>query len=278
MVTGLVPHVGGPITLPGAPTVLIGNLPAARVGDMATCVGPPDFIAPPGAPTVLISGRPAARMGDMTVHGGRIVIGCFTVLIGNSGGGGGNTLGNVGTALGTALNAVIGPEPLGGCLRTAKDSNAAFIKVGPENTPKIESNTYKQKPTVAELSRDPLVDSELKKAWIDSNPNAPEVPKGQPGSLKKEQGGWIVWKKDTGKLEVIRVAPGSRDGLGTIVGTRPKDSTSQEVVGWFHTHPNTSNEGYTHGPSIPDKNFQRLKAKAPGIIETHEGRKTIPYP
>jgi uncharacterized Zn-binding protein involved in type VI secretion len=77
-----IPHVGGPILPPGCPTVLIGGIPAARVGDMATCVGPPDVIAPPGAPTVLIGGLPAARMGDMTVHGGSIVVGFPTVLIG----------------------------------------------------------------------------------------------------------------------------------------------------------------------------------------------------
>jgi uncharacterized Zn-binding protein involved in type VI secretion len=86
MVTGLVPHVGGPISGPGSPTVLIGGIPAARVGDMAVCVGPPDVIAQ-GAPTVLIGAMPAARMGDMTAHGGMIVIGCPTVLIGNNGGG-----------------------------------------------------------------------------------------------------------------------------------------------------------------------------------------------
>lgn len=45
MVTGVVPHVGGPIIPPASMTVLIGGLPAARVGDMATCVGPPDMIA-----------------------------------------------------------------------------------------------------------------------------------------------------------------------------------------------------------------------------------------
>lgn len=77
-----VPHVGGPIMPPGCPTVFIGGMPAARVGDMTTCVGPPDAIAPPGSPTVLIGGMPAARMGDMTVHGGAIVVGCPTVLIG----------------------------------------------------------------------------------------------------------------------------------------------------------------------------------------------------
>ena len=82
MVTVLVPHVGGPILPPGCPTVLIGGMPAARVGDMATCVGPPDVIIPPGSPTVLIGGMPAARLGDMTAHGGTIVVGFPTVLIG----------------------------------------------------------------------------------------------------------------------------------------------------------------------------------------------------
>lgn len=81
MVTGTVPHVGGPILPPGSPTVLIGGMPAARVGDMATCVGPPDTIAM-GSATVLIGGMPAARMGDSTAHGGTIVLGCPTVLIG----------------------------------------------------------------------------------------------------------------------------------------------------------------------------------------------------
>ncbi len=82
MLTGPVPHVGGPVLPPGCPTVLIGGMPAARVGDMATCVGPPDVIIPPGAPTVMIGGMPAARMGDSTAHGGVIVLGCFTVMIG----------------------------------------------------------------------------------------------------------------------------------------------------------------------------------------------------
>jgi uncharacterized Zn-binding protein involved in type VI secretion len=76
-----IPHVGGPILPPGSPTVLIGGQPAARQGDMATCVGPPDVIAM-GSVTVLIGGQPAARMGDSTAHGGSIVLGCMTVLIG----------------------------------------------------------------------------------------------------------------------------------------------------------------------------------------------------
>lgn len=81
MSNGPVPHVGGPILPPGAPTVLIGGMPAARVGDMCTCTGPPDVIVM-GSTKVLIGNMPAARMGDQTLHGGAIVLGCFTVLIG----------------------------------------------------------------------------------------------------------------------------------------------------------------------------------------------------
>lgn len=76
-----VPHVGGPVIGPGAVTVLIGMLPAARVGDMLTCVGPPDSIVK-GSATVMINGMPAARIGDTTAHGGSIVLGDFTVMIG----------------------------------------------------------------------------------------------------------------------------------------------------------------------------------------------------
>ncbi|HEV3412119.1 MAG TPA: PAAR domain-containing protein [Puia sp.] len=81
MVTGVVPHVGGPILPPGAPTVVIGGLPAATVSSLCTCVGPPDTIAM-GSSTVMIGGLPAARMGDLTAHGGTIVLGCPTVMIG----------------------------------------------------------------------------------------------------------------------------------------------------------------------------------------------------
>lgn len=81
MCTGPVPHVGGPIASPGVPTVLIGFMPAATMGDMAVCVGPPDTIIK-GSATVLIGMKPAARMGDNTAHGGVIVVGCPTVMIG----------------------------------------------------------------------------------------------------------------------------------------------------------------------------------------------------
>jgi uncharacterized Zn-binding protein involved in type VI secretion len=76
-----IPHVGGPVIGPGVPTVLIGSLPAAVVGDNAVCVGPPDAIVK-GSATVLIGGKPAARLGDSTAHGGSVVLGLPTVLIG----------------------------------------------------------------------------------------------------------------------------------------------------------------------------------------------------
>ena len=81
MVNGVVPHVGGPLIPPGCLTVLIGGMPAARVSDMCICTGPPDIIVV-GSATVIIGGMPAARMGDTTAHGGTIVIGCPTVIIG----------------------------------------------------------------------------------------------------------------------------------------------------------------------------------------------------
>ena len=81
MVTGIIPHVGGPILSPGCLVVLIGKMPAARLGDMAVCVGPPDVIVA-GSTSVLIGKMPAARLGDSTAHGGKIVMGCVVVLVG----------------------------------------------------------------------------------------------------------------------------------------------------------------------------------------------------
>lgn len=97
------PHISGVILPPGKFNVLIGNLPAAPITTMAACPGPPNMILPPGSPTVLIGGLPAARMGDPTVHGGTVILGCFTVFIG-MGGGGAGTMGTGGagtTGLGT---------------------------------------------------------------------------------------------------------------------------------------------------------------------------------
>lgn|SRR5688572_17226606 len=82
MVTVLVPHVGGPVMPPGTPTVLIAGMPAVGMGDMLVCTGPPDVIVALCSATVLIGGKPAATMGSMTAHGGSIILGAPTVLIG----------------------------------------------------------------------------------------------------------------------------------------------------------------------------------------------------
>ena len=111
MVTGIVPHVGGPIIPACEPTVQIGFFPAARITDQATCVGPPDAIAA-GSPTVLIGNLMAARIGDPTLHGGIIVSGCPTVIIGQVG-----------------MGKVVGP--LAGqiaALKAAAKSGAAFCE------------------------------------------------------------------------------------------------------------------------------------------------------
>jgi uncharacterized Zn-binding protein involved in type VI secretion len=84
MVTAIVPHVGGPIIPPGQPTVLIDFLPAATVTNMLMCVGPPDMIVM-GSIGVMICFLPAARLGDPTVHGGVIILGSFTCIIGEVG-------------------------------------------------------------------------------------------------------------------------------------------------------------------------------------------------
>ena len=110
MLTVLVPHVGGPILPPCMPTVIIGMMPAARITDLATCVGPPDMIAK-GSPTVLIGYLMAARIGDLTVHGGVIVMGFPTVMIGEMGMGSPSspvTPGSPGSAQAAALKAAAG--------------------------------------------------------------------------------------------------------------------------------------------------------------------------
>lgn len=76
-----IPHVGGPVIGPGVPTVMVGKMVAAVVGDACTCVGPPDTIVK-GSATVMIGGKPAARVGDTCAHGGTVVLGCLTVMIG----------------------------------------------------------------------------------------------------------------------------------------------------------------------------------------------------
>lgn len=123
MVTGVVPHVGGPIIPACMPTVLIGYMPAARVSDMCICVGPPDVIVL-GSPTVLIGSMQAARIGDMTAHGGVIVTGYPTVLIGESGSGGSSSGG-----AGAGAAGAISPDALAkGLLDSLGDALSGLVE------------------------------------------------------------------------------------------------------------------------------------------------------
>jgi hypothetical protein len=126
--------------------------------------------------------------------------------------------------------------------------------------------------------KDPEVQQGLNQAWNDSDPNAPSVPYGQPGSLKHEQGGWII-KWLWSDYDMIRVGPGTRDSLPTINGTRPTCIFLCSVEGWFHTHPNWNSEGYDGYKASPgDIGFTQSEAQVPGVIMTHQKPVYIPYP
>ncbi|GAB3425664.1 PAAR domain-containing protein [Niabella aquatica] len=152
MVNALVPHVGGPVLPAGVPTVLIQGQPAATVGSMCTCAGPPDVIAM-GSSGVLIGGQPAARMGDMTAHGGSIVLGCFTVLIGEAGGGG--SAGGSGSGGGAASKAV-------GAVQAKKiansDSLKAAAKDGEDKADKTKKEDFSAMFSLYDEAQKPLKD------------------------------------------------------------------------------------------------------------------------
>lgn len=133
-----IPHVGGPV-IAGAPNVLIGGKPSARVSDLCMCtpVGIPDPIVA-GSATVLICGMLAARMGDSTGHGGVIVSGCPTVLIGDSGAGGSGGAGRKGMGQGKASLAM--PEALasGQALRAPSRQAATLRRAAAQGAPFVE--------------------------------------------------------------------------------------------------------------------------------------------
>lgn len=165
-----IPHVGGPILGGGAPTVLIGGLPAATVGDTCTCVGPPDVILPNGC-MVLIGGKPAARMGDSTAHGGQIVMGMPTVLIGEGTGGGG----------GGAAGA---PKAKVGAATASKNANSAALKQaakqGDEQATHTDKNDFTAQFELLDEAGEPLKDVEYEIATSDG-----EIHRGQTDSNGK---------------------------------------------------------------------------------------------
>jgi len=188
-----------------------------------------------------------------------------------------------GAASGAAV-AAMGGAPVGrsvliGAITAAAFALVAYAAVSQYNSAQSSALTEggQKKPP---FMSDQHVGKELDRAWFESNPFAADVPRGAPGSLKKEQGGWFIRDPNDpsmGSYEAIRVAPGTRDSLPTIAGTRPSPA-SGILVGWFHTHPNTVAEGYGYGPSDSDIAFTTNYAIVPGIIMTHGGLQVIPYP
>lgn len=172
-----IPHVGGPVAGPGVPTVMIAGLPAAVVGDTCVCVGPPDTIAA-GSFVCLIGGKPAARVGDQTAHGGTIVMGCPTVLIGNSGGSGSPQANAMSAARATAA-ALVKCD----CDRPATDgridtgTNADMVAVGSarraSNAPKltwveVQLRDQDGAPVAQELVRVVDADGRTREAFSDA--------------------------------------------------------------------------------------------------------------
>jgi uncharacterized Zn-binding protein involved in type VI secretion len=160
MFNGPVPHVGGPILPPCHPTTLIAALPAARISDMAFCAGPPDVIAT-GSFTVFIGGMPAARLGDTCAHGGKIVVGCPTVLIGDSGSGSGAGAagvsgGNSNAAGSSTVQAATHPFV------------ATMLDARTSGTPFVETRCA-EKAVQARLDRSPMLATgdPNKKSWIE---------------------------------------------------------------------------------------------------------------
>jgi hypothetical protein len=186
---------------------MIGYLPAARMGDMATCVGPPDVIVK-GSPTVFINGRPAARMLDTTAHGGTIVMGCFTVIIGDGGGG---SAGGGGGGAGGVGNASVKSAQAGGAEETkgaGKGGGAATGGAGKK--PKRDGFATQ--------------DEAARAALEESNPK----------SIKdnREYGGYIYKDRD-GTYGYTKPIKGSEDGVDLGKTSVPAGKTE---VGNYHTH------------------------------------------
>jgi uncharacterized Zn-binding protein involved in type VI secretion len=127
-----VPHVGGPISGPCAPTVLIGFMPAARLTDMAVCVGPPDAIVT-GSPTVVTSYQPQARVLDPCAHGGMISVGCPTVIVGDSGSGSGGSGGGFGLGTLGNIEAPVTPAQAVAIAAALKEGGYASIPASDSN-------------------------------------------------------------------------------------------------------------------------------------------------
>lgn len=132
----------------------------------------------------------------------------------------------------------------------------------------------RQPPTVAEILADGTVQADINAAWLASNPNAPEVQRGQPGSTKMEHNGWILWNPQTGAFSTIALNNGLSTRDSFTMTDRPADTATARVVSFYHTHPNKNSEGYGPDPSPADIGVANW-ARLPGLVMTHDGMKTF---
>lgn len=253
MVTGIVPHVGGPILPPCEPTVLIGMLPAARITDMLTCVGPPDMIAM-GSPTVLIGGLMAARIGDPTVHGGVIVLGCFTVIIGEAGT--------------PAPSAPSAPSVLSAPTLASPAAPAAAAAPPPAAAPPAAvavTSLIKSTPKLNDLPAEIAISKEacksmekLSKKSIDSSGNS------------VEHCGTFATGPDGGLVVLNEKSGASGDCTPST-----KVPSGYKYAGTFHTHPYGKNDGTWDGAQLPfsDGDFSTLDSYHEQVSAVQSGDK-----
>jgi uncharacterized Zn-binding protein involved in type VI secretion len=228
MVTVLVPHVGGPILPPGVPTVLIGMLPAATVTDMLTCVGPPDVIVM-GSLGVLINYLPAARLGDPTAHGGVIVLGEPTVMIGEMGAPSPGAAGMAAIIAGMVVAGLIRSIVANASELSGPGAGAATVGGLPAKPPKDCASA----PETVQIPQN--VNDTFNSLMKNSFPNG----------KSQEQGGLIV-SDSKGALSVINQHSGNS---GSFVPDRTLPPGDKKV-GLFHTHPYDASEGGYTGVSF----------------------------
>jgi uncharacterized Zn-binding protein involved in type VI secretion len=217
MVTVLVPHVGGPILPPGAPTVLIGFLPAATVTNMLTCVGPPDVIVK-GSTGVFINFLPAARVGDQTAHGGAIVLGDFTVMVGEIGAPSPGAGGAGGIAAGLVAAGVIGPT-------LSQSFVASLSQAAAAGTPPTPL-TQQEMQLLSSISQDNGITDPVKiGSNIDGCAPAVTAKTLQPGDKV------VMWVRDNGQPGIWAMPPGTDpETVGIILeGRHPEEYVVTEA-------------------------------------------------
>ena len=152
--------------------------------------------------------------------------------------------------------------------------------LGAANAASGSNGSYGREPRASdpEWTRDPKVKGQMESAWNDSNPFAPAVRRGESGSLKRENGGWIVQFVGEEGHELVRSPAGTRDRMSMESTRKPSEFECGCIVkGYFHTHPNTRAEGYFPGTNGYDYDYQ-LQQGVPGMIRGHEGYEFIPIP